>query len=68
MEKPTEPDDVVKLRDDVTAVFYTKTKLATDFPEPYRSRILTAYRFSGTTFRTHGGWVATLTRDTLDMI
>ena len=61
--------DKVQLLADINAVFgKPATKKITDFPEPYRKKILTAYRFTSYNMLSGSEMPVPISRETLDIV
>jgi len=58
----------VQLLADINAVFGSRTKSINDFAEPYRSKILVAYRFTGTNMLSNNEHKIPMIRETLDAV
>ena len=68
MSNPKQFDDRIQLDKDVKDVFVLGVKKASDFPEPYRQKLVDAYRFSATWFNSDEEVSVNRTPDTLDII
>ena len=72
---PVDPADpssedagIIKLWQDVNAVFLDKTKKMTDFDPEYQKVLKNAYQFSAVKYNSQIGWLAKRTNDTMDIL
>ena len=68
MPNPKQEDDRVQLDKDVNDVFVLGIKKASDFPEPYRQKIIDAYRFSATRYNSDETAKVFVSPQTLDIM
>lgn len=68
MPNPRQNDDRIQMDKDVRDVFVFGIKRPSDFPEPYRQKLIDAYRFSATRFNSDEEAHINRTMETLDIV
>ena len=68
MPNPKQEPEKIQLDQDVNDVFVLGIKKASDFPEPYRQKLIDTYRFSATRYNSDEEANSQVSPETLDII